>query len=57
MVTETKTKPQIHMDEKIVKDPELEHMLECCKGGKVSSCRIVGTLADYSHRNCVHDSH
>jgi DNA-binding transcriptional MerR regulator len=35
---------------------ELEHMLKCCKGGKVSSCRIVETLADYSHRNCVHDS-
>jgi DNA-binding transcriptional MerR regulator len=36
---------------------ELEHMLKCCKGGKVSGCRIVETLVDYSHRNCVGDSH
>lgn len=28
MVTKTRPKPQIHMDDKIVQDPELEHMLE-----------------------------
>lgn len=28
MVTKTRPKAQIHMDDNIVKDPELEHMLE-----------------------------
>ena len=36
---------------------ELEHMLDGCKGGMVSECRIVETLADYSHRHCVGDGH
>lgn len=36
---------------------ELERMIEDCRGGQMSSCRILETLADHSHKHCLSDSH
>ena len=34
---------------------ELEHMVEQCKGGTISSCRIIEILSD--HDQCLNDEH
>ncbi len=36
---------------------ELERMISACRGGQVSECRIVETLADQSHGHCLNAHH
>ena len=36
---------------------ELERMIEQCRGGKVSDCRIIEVLSDHSHAHCLSDDH
>ena len=32
---------------------ELERMIGVCRGGQISDCRIIETLADHSHGHCL----
>ena len=36
---------------------ELERMITSCAGGRVAQCRIIETLADHSHGNCINTTH
>ncbi len=36
---------------------ELERMVDHCAGGHVGECRIIETLADFSHGHCVEPRH
>ncbi len=36
---------------------ELERMIACCGGRRVRDCRIIETLADYSHGHCLNPDH
>lgn len=36
---------------------ELVRMAESCRGGVVGHCRIIETLADFTHGHCVHPDH
>ncbi len=38
-------------------ETELERMIEQCRGGKVSDCRIIEVLSDHSHAHCLTDEH
>lgn len=36
---------------------ELERMVHACRGGKVEDCRVIDTLADHAHRQCLSSKH
>ncbi|WP_282606832.1 helix-turn-helix domain-containing protein [Pelagibius sp. Alg239-R121] len=36
---------------------ELERMVHACQGGKVEDCRVIDTLADHAHGNCLTAEH
>jgi DNA-binding transcriptional MerR regulator len=36
---------------------ELERMVRACRGGKVEDCRVIDTLADHAHGNCLTPHH
>ena len=36
---------------------ELERMVKQCGSGKVSDCRVIEVLSDYSHDHCLHGDH
>ncbi len=36
---------------------ELERMVHACRGGKVEDCRVIDTLADHGHRQCLSSKH
>jgi DNA-binding transcriptional MerR regulator len=36
---------------------ELARMVESCKQGPISECRVIEVLADHSHAHCVSDAH
>lgn len=36
---------------------ELERMIEVCRGGQISDCQIIETLADHSHGHCLVSDH
>lgn len=36
---------------------ELERMVHACRGGKVEDCRIIDTLADHAHNQCLSSKH
>ena len=36
---------------------ELERMIEVCRGGQIADCRIIETLANHAHTNCLTEEH
>lgn len=36
---------------------ELERMVEQCRGGQISDCRVIEVLADHSHAHCLSGDH
>ncbi|TQV81719.1 MerR family transcriptional regulator [Denitrobaculum tricleocarpae] len=36
---------------------ELERMVHACQGGKVGDCRVIDTLADLAHSQCLSPKH
>lgn len=36
---------------------ELERMVDACQGGKVGNCRVIETLADHAHGQCLSSKH
>jgi DNA-binding transcriptional MerR regulator len=38
-------------------EAELQRMIEECRGGRVSNCRIIEVLSDHSHAHCLSEDH
>lgn len=36
---------------------ELERMVHACQGGKVGNCRVIDTLANHAHGQCLSSKH
>ena len=36
---------------------ELERMIHACQGGKVGNCRVIDTLSDHAHGQCLSSKH
>jgi DNA-binding transcriptional MerR regulator len=36
---------------------ELARMVESCRQGRISECRVIEVLADHSHAHCVSNAH
>ena len=36
---------------------ELERMVHACQGGKVGNCRVIDTLSDHAHGQCLSSKH
>lgn len=36
---------------------ELRRMIRSCRRGRIAECRVIESLADYSHAHCVSPSH
>ena len=44
-------------EQSCAKADAIARMVESCKQGRISECRVIEVLADHSHAHCVSDAH